>query len=264
MKTMACIIALTLLPLAVHAGDATKIDGTAGKKIDTEHERQLRAEEKVENAPVNEIKHREKEGLPEGRQYGVELNPVRFLQPMVTHSDVAAYKSYRSYTGTVSYFSRALNAEFALPFMWVSNKYEHRESGENTRFSLISLDGHYRHFMGDTVNGFYLSGFGRFARLHGRTGEEPVRRKSSSGAPGEVLYTVFDDATHPYKTKNKFGMGVGIGYRNFFKNGMYWGASLSVGRYISGKKHQFIHDAAGGDDEQNIIDVELLKFGYAF
>ena len=91
---------------------------------------------------------------------------------------------------------------------------------------------------------------------------------SKSGSPGEVLYTVFDDATHPYKTENKFGMGVGIGYRIFFKNGiyngMYWGASLSVGRYISGKKHQFIHDAAGGDDEQNIIDVELLKFGYAF
>lgn len=51
MKNIACIIALMLLPLSVHADDATKID-VIDKKVDTVIEKQQRIYDKVESDPL--------------------------------------------------------------------------------------------------------------------------------------------------------------------------------------------------------------------
>ena len=118
------------------------------------------------------------------------------------------------------------------------------------RYTLLTLDAHYRYFLGDTTNGFYINGFGRLARLRAKTGDD--------------LSWLDGYATHPTATENKFGVGVGIGYRIFSKNGLYWGTSLSAGRYIVGKNDKFIMANFGNDDSQTIIDIEMLKFGYAF
>ena len=232
MKNIGFILILTLSSLAAQADDTTKIEviekkvDVIDKKVDTVIEKQERIYGKVENNPL------------QGRKYGVELNLFRLL----TIQD-----DYSSFSGTVSYFNHALNAEIALPFFYLSDRY----SGNIGKFTLFSVDAHYRHFLGDTLNGFYVSGFGRLARLHGRTGDD--------------WQWFFDsNAAHPYATENKFGIGVGIGYRIFSKNGIYWGTSLSAGRYISGKNDKFLNSTVSYDDSQTIIDIELLKFGYAF
>lgn len=232
MKNMGCIVTLTLLSLAAHADDSPRIDviekkvDVIDKKVDRVIEKQERIYSKVENNPL------------QGRKFGVELNLFRLL----TIQD-----DYSSFSGTVSYFNHARNAEIALPFFYSSDRY----SGNNGKFTLYTVDAHYRHFLGDTLNGFYVSGFGRFARLHGRTGDDWQWFFDSS-------------AERPYTTENKFGIGVGIGYRIFSKNRIYWGTSLSVGRYISGQNDKFYSASIGDDDLQTIIDFELLKFGYAF
>lgn len=235
MKNIACIITLMLLPLAVQADDATKIDviekkvDVIDKKIDKVVEKQERIYEKVENDPL------------QGRKYGVELNLFRVL---------AMQDADHSISGTLSYFSHGLNAEIALPFFYRSDS-DKRYVEQEGRFTLITIDAHYRRFLGDTMNGFYISGFGRFARLRGKSGEDYL--------------WLFDDTTPlPYATENKFGIGVGIGYRIFSKSGFYWGTSLSVGRYISGENDKFADVGVEGDDTQMILDIELLKFGYAF
>jgi hypothetical protein len=61
------------------------------------------------------------------------------------------------------------------------------------------------------------------------------------------------------------GAGVGIGYRKFSYRGLYWGASLSLGRYFIGKNDRFYGSWLSYDDDNEIIiDVEFLKFGWAF
>ena len=232
MKRIVWMIAVASLPLWALADDVTKIDAiekkvdVIDKKVDTVIERQGRIYDKVENNPL------------QGRNYGVELNLFRLL----TIQDVS-----HSISGTVSYFNHARNAEIALPFFYWSDRY----GGNEGRFTLYTLDAHYRYFLGDTINGFFVGGFGRLARLHGRTGDG---------------WDVFiDNIAHPYATETKFGIGVGVGYRIFSKNGIYWGTSLSAGRYISGENDKFISaNFFGDEDSQTIIDFELLKFGYAF
>ena len=232
MKGIAWMIVLALFPLGAQADDATRIDviekkvDVIDKKVDTVIEKQERIYDKVENNPL------------QGRKYGLELNLFRLL---------AIQDDFSSFSGTLSYFDHGSNAEIALPFFYLSNRY----GGNEGRFTLFTVDAHYRRFLGDSVNGFYISGFGRVARLHGKTGDD-----------WDWLFNSV--ATHPYATETKLGIGVGIGYRIFSKNGIYWGTSLSAGRYISGKNDKFINANVAQDDSQTIIDIELLKFGYAF
>jgi hypothetical protein len=95
-------------------------------------------------------------------------------------------------------------------------------------FTEITQDIHYRYFLGNTQNGFYLSDFAR-------------------------------------DTETKLGLGVGLGYRFFSYKGLYWGASLNVGRYLIGERDRFRGSFFGLDaDNESIIDVDLLMFGWAF
>lgn len=236
MKSISWVIALPLLTSAAYADDATKIDAIEKKvdviveKVDTVIEKQDRIYSKLENDPL------------QGRKYGVELNLFRLL----TIRD-----DYQSISGTVSYFSKAQKAEIAVPFFYSSDQPSDNYSGSRGRFTLFTLDVHYRYFLGDKVDGFYISGFGRFARLHGQTGDD--------------LNWYYDSSqTRPYATENKIGVGVGIGYRIFSKNGIYWGTSLSAGRYIVGKNDKFYHGEIADEDSRTIIDFEFLKYGYAF
>ena len=236
MKKIGCIITLTLLSLAAQADDTPRIDviekkvDVIDKKVDTVIEKQDRIYSKVENNPL------------QGRKYGVELNLFRLL----TIQD-----NSNSFSGTVSYFNHARNAEIALPLFYSAERY----SGDDGKFTLFTVDAHYRNFLGDTLNGFYVSGFGRLARLYGRTGDY-------------WQWSSLDNtAARPYATETKFGIGVGIGYRIFSKNRIYWGASLSAGRYIVGENDKFYSPNffnTINEDSQTILDIELLKFGYAF
>jgi hypothetical protein len=170
-----------------------------------------------------------------GKNSGMEFNFIRFL----------TMEKSVSLSGGFSLFSPDRRAEIAFP-LYFSDPDDPEDLKEWT------VDCHYRFFLGNTQNGFYLSGFTRFAHLSGYLSKE-----------NEDL---FEDAPLTKKgTENKLGVGFGLGYRKFSYRGLYWGASFSVGRYIVGENERFYGKWLSYDDDEKIIyDFELLKFGWAF
>lgn len=171
----------------------------------------------------------------QGRAFGVEFNFLRLL----TYSD-----SWKTASGTFSYFDHSNKVEYAMPWTIQKHGDDSYDGYRDKGLDINTLDLHYRKFLGDQMNGFYLSGFTRLAYLDGK-----VRYEDS------------------YQKTTKLGLGVGLGYRLFPDNQrFYWGAGLIVGRYISGNNDVYEQsvDWLGFDDMPIIIDIEFLKFGYAF
>lgn len=168
------------------------------------------------------------------KNIGIEFNILRLL----------LIEKAVSLSGSFSFFSLDRNAEIAFPIYY---------SDPEEREDLIDLtiDCHYRYFLGNTQNGFYLSGFVRYAHLERYLGDNDV---------------LWDEGKIGTKsTENKIGIGVGIGFRRFSYKGPYWGTSLSFGRYIIGKNNQFYGSFLALDDDQKFIfDMEFFKFGWAF
>jgi hypothetical protein len=190
-------------------------------KIDSIYNLQKKMYTESKNTPLSD------------KKYGIELNPFRFL-----YLDKAFTLS-----GTFSLFNLDRKAEIAFPFYFQNPK-------ESNELSEFTIDCHYRYFLGNSQNGFYLSGFVRYAYLEGVTGEN----------------VLFDNRIYGVKgTENKIGIGFGIGFRKFSYRGLYWGASLSFGRYFIGRNDRFAGEFLLIDDDNEIIvDIELLKFGWAF
>ncbi|HNS73693.1 MAG TPA: hypothetical protein PKI81_09825 [bacterium] len=197
-------------------------------KIDSVYELQKRMYGEIRNEPLA------------GKRFGVEFN---FFRALIIDEDVTL-------SGSFSLFDVDRNAEIAFPF-YFANPEDAKNLQEWT------LDCHYRYFLGNTRNGFYMSGFARFAHLEGYEGEdgpwhtEPLR------------------STDIHTTQDKLGIGIGMGYRKFSYKGPYWGCSFSFGRYITGRNDIFHSDwgniaSFNNDDGKFIIDIELLKFGWAF
>ncbi len=165
--------------------------------------------------------------LPKDKNFGIETNPFYLL--------VVSSGEDTMLSGTFSYFDHTNNAEIAIPIhiMHLDNDYKQE-----------TIDVHYRKFLNNHIGGFYLSGFARVARLRGET-----------------------DYSQDYKyaKQTKFGGGMGIGVRIFSSFGLYWGASLSLGRYLTGDNDTFRSDSFTlTDDQPYIFDVEFFKFGYSF
>lgn len=183
---------------------------------------------KVENDPFKD------------KDFGFEVNIFRLL---------AAEKDSFALSGTFSLFYPEDQVEIAFP-MYVASVVD--EWNNDNRFSVATFDVHYRKFLGDTLNGFYISGFVRAAYLEGVLFDYDN-------------YWYYDNPNVEYGSEKKLGVGVGIGYRIFSKSGYYWGTSLSFGRYYIGENDKFDYwEMEGIDDSKYIVDFELLKFGYAF
>ena len=192
-------------------------------KIDSKIDKVLENQEKVKSG---------QKSSPLGtRKNGVELNLFHMLY---IEDDSAAI------SGGYSRFDHKNGVEWSFP-VYASTK----KGGYGERSNVLTMDVHYRKFLNnaDAVNGFYISGFARLARIS-----------------GILKNTGYDD--REFRTEGKFGLGVGIGYRVFAKNNFYWGTSLSLGRYIVGDNNIFYEEIF--NDQELIINVELLKFGYAF
>lgn len=178
------------------------------------------------------------------RTQGLEFNFFRLL----------AWNGFdQTLSGTYSRFNVSDNTEFAFPWMISRGKLESLSFDDSSSGSLktITVDAHYRKFLGHRLDGFYLSAFSRLAYLNG---------------PRDTSFNT-DVITTDEGSEFKIGAGVGIGYRIFSSNGIYWGTSLSVGRYIFGDSNVFVDSesiSADIDDSELIFDIELLKFGYAF
>lgn len=188
------------------------------KKLDQLLKNQGIIYEKIENDPFKD------------KNYGIELNMFRFLFPQ-----------FVSIAGTFSLFYPQDKTEIAFPFTYT-------EYGDNV-YKSSTMDIHYRKFLGDTMNGFYLSGFVRSAYLEGELFDWSSNNYDNNDEK-------------EYGSEFKLGVGFGFGYRIFSKSGIYWGTSLSLGRYLIGQNNQFYYSDL--DDTGFIIDFELLKFGYGF
>ncbi len=161
-----------------------------------------------------------------GREQGIEFNIIRLLN---SDSDNITL------SGTYSRFKHDENVELAFPLFYAKETYNNEPSTHVT-----NADIHYRKYLGPKIGGFYMSGFGRYSHING----------------------ALKDDTSKTDTTNKLGLGVGIGYRKFSESGLYWGTSLNLGHYLIGDSQRFA-DAPAADDPM-IIDVEMLKFGYAY
>jgi hypothetical protein len=166
---------------------------------------------------------------------GVEFDPAYLL--------LASANDQLVLSGGFSWFSADRNAEIAFPLFF-------RNAGkDDTDPITFSVDSQYRRFLGQHQGGFYLSASVRYQYLHGRQDADAIPF-FSTGTNGEKI------------TLHKLGAGFGIGYRYFSRSGLYWGTSLTVGRYFTGTDKQIQGvDLLNG---KGYVDVELLKFGIAF
>jgi hypothetical protein len=168
------------------------------------------------------------------KSMGIEFNPAYLL--------LASADDQVVISGGLSLFKADRRAEIAFPiFFRDSNK-------ENEEITTFVIDSHFRRFLGQHQGGFYLSGSLRYKYAKGKKDLD------------EIPFINFQSGEEV--TLHKFGVGFGIGYRYFSRSGFYWGTSLTVGRYFTDTD-----DLANDTEALNgkaYIDMELLKFGFAF
>ncbi len=167
------------------------------------------------------------------KKIGVEFNPAYLLLGSADEQLILS--------GGFSLFQADRGAELAFPIFF-------RNANKND-LTTLTIDSHYRRFLGRHQNGFYLSGSARYKYAHGREDTDQIPFFDFS-QPGEKI------------TLHKFGVGFGIGYRNFSRNRIYWGTSLTVGRYFTGTDKVLADDDIFGG--KSYLDIEFLKFGIAF
>jgi len=166
------------------------------------------------------------------KKLGVEFNFIRLV-----------YMKDLTLSGGFSIFDLKNKAEISFPMYF-------QKPSSSKDLTAFTLDCHYRYFLRNTLNGFYLSAFTRYAYLQGTLGDNDFWGEQTSTTQS---------------TENKVGLGFGLGYRIFSYRGLYWGTSLSFGRYLIGKSNKFQGDFISLDDDNEFIfDFELFKFGWAF
>lgn len=234
-RTICPIICLMFVTVGSEAQDSTVVS-----KLDTVLQNQQKMMEMQERI-YKEVAY--DEPLAD-KCAGIELNVARLL--------VSSGEDYFTLSGTVSFFSVSRSAELAFPVFYQNgSKRETETFGSSTYdvpLTLLNVDATYRQFLGKHQDGFYFSVGTRYTYIHGIQGTD------------YFLFTV--NAEGPETTTRKLGAYFGLGYRYFTKSGFYWGASIVYGRYFS-KNNVDIREVTF-DDSKNIIDIEFLKFGFAF
>ncbi len=210
------------------ASEDTQKDSLAVKKLD-QIDKKIDNISNMQNKMFSETKN---QPLLD-KKFGIEVNLFRLLW----------IGNANSFSGTYSVFDTKKNTEIAFPIYYINPK-------ESKELNSFLLDCHYRYFLRNTLNGFYLSVFSRYAHLSGYSGNDNF-----------YLY----EQPNKKITKNKLGIGIGVGYRIFSYKGIYWGTSMSYGRYLVGDSDVFYGNFLDYDDDnEQIIDFEFLKFGWAF
>lgn len=169
-----------------------------------------------------------------GKSFGIEFNPALALLASANGSTVLS--------GGFSLFSVNRRAEIAFPIFYQNLPDQDRSS--------LTIDSHYRFFFGKGQGGFYLSGSVRYNYAKGKEANVNLGVISFSTGETEII------------TVNRFGAGFGIGYRYFSRSGLYWGTSLTIGRYFTGTDK--LIDGESLINGKGYFDIELLKFGFAF
>jgi len=222
------------LPILSFAGEPEKRTSDS-EKIDSILVLQKYVVKTIKNDPIAD------------KTFGLEVNVARLL----------FIGEAASFSAGFSLFNVDRNAELAFPFFYSRSETDGSfdfDGASDLDFIEITQDAHYRYFLGNSQNGFYLSAFARFAFLEGILGESVLDGRIGDG-----------DSANRRSSEGKLGGGVGLGYRKFSYKGLYWGCSLNFGRYFFGENDSFRGAFFSLDaDEETILDVEMLKFGWAF
>lgn len=212
---------------------ASAQDSTANAKLDTviRYQKEM---SKQEGEIYNEVV-RYKDPL-ENKRFGIEFNPAYFL--------VSSSQSYLVLSGGFSLFDIDRHAEITCPIFFQSGtpKKEHD-------LTLWNQDLIYRRFLGQHQDGFYISGGLRFTHIRGEQSDFSIFGIGIGSSSNTI-------------TTDKLGAMFGIGYRYFSSSGLYWGVSVVYGAYFSADERSI--SGVTLDDTKTILDLELLKFGYAF
>jgi len=217
------LVFMGIFSASLVAQEAKKDTLSDSSKIDNIYTLQKKMYTETRNEPLKD------------KNFGIELNLFRIL---LIDKDI-------SLTGSFSLFNVNRQAEIVFPV--------HYGRPEDQRdLNVLTVDCHFRYFLGNTQNGFYVSAFTRLAFLNGYLGEDDY-------------WFGDNDIPTTKSSEQKIGFGVGLGYRIFSYKGLYWGTSLSFGRYVIGENDKFRNDSLNLDDDGEFIyDFEFLKFGFAF
>ncbi|MCI0708390.1 MAG: hypothetical protein L0Y80_13000 [Ignavibacteriae bacterium] len=173
---------------------------------------------------------------------GIELNLARLLASSADNDFTLA--------GTFSLFAVTRRGEIAFPFFYQKSTSTVQNGFDNTEYkfplTLVNFDATYRHFLGKYQDGFYFSTGVRYTYIKGVEGTD---------------FFFFSSGSEVESSMHRFGAYFGAGYRYFSESGFYWGISVIYGRYFGDWKGY--HDVLF-DDQKVLIDMELLKFGFAF
>lgn len=167
----------------------------------------------------------EEDAIESSSRFGAELNPLGLI------IDV--------YSASFSLFNQTKSVEWQFPVY-----YEKGTEDDYGAYKMGYADIQFRYYLNGGAKGFHAGAFTRFAHLRGYTG------KLISG-------------TATYENETKLGLGAELGYRYFFENDVYWGASVALGSYVAGESYTLPALAFAGNEEY-IIDVELFKIGMLF
>jgi len=232
-------IAFLIVTMIVVASPVFTQDTTAAAKLDTVLLNQ-RAMMEMQQKIYQEVQY-----VPPlaNKRAGIELNLARLL--------VSSGQDYLTVSGTFSLFAITRSAEIAFPFFYQSGTSKKTDSFNNSKYdvplTLLNLDATYRYFLGKHQDGFYFSVGTRYTYIKGIEGAD------------FIIFSVNQGSSQ--STTHKIGAYFGLGYRYFTKSGFYWGVSLIYGRYFGGERD---YQEVLLDDGKTIIDIELLKFGFAF
>jgi hypothetical protein len=225
-SAMILMLTFVLLPLITKAQDTT-----SNSKIDTI----LSNSKKILDLQQKTYNEVAQEPLA-NKHFGIELSPASLL--------VASANDILLLSGGFSLFAVDRHAEIAFPFFYQSGA----GKKENYPLTLLTLDAAYRRFLGRHQDGFYLSAGTRYTYIKGEEGTT------------FLLFTL--DTPGATITTSKMGLYFGIGYRYFSVSGLYWGTSISYGRYFSNDERDI--KGVTFDDTKILLDVEILKFGISF
>jgi len=197
-----------------------------------------------------------KEYIRAEKNWGIDINVMRMIAVFSGNFSGGISLFNIDRYGEISfqiYYKKYTNFDY-----YCENKFEF----EHIPLIQFIFDCHYKKFVGGSQKGFFVSVFIRYANIRGMTKDELYD------------YCHYGGKEPPLRTENKFGAGLGFGYRIFFKNRFYCGVSLSLGRYVFGENNRFYHkwyDPVGPEefmyptnDVGGIISFEIFKIGYAF
>jgi hypothetical protein len=165
----------------------------------------------------------------ENKNYGIEINPIWLLASIPGLHLII--------DGGFSLFNVDRKAEITFQIGYSSSK--------GSPSILSHLDLIYRHFEGKYQGGFYISGGIRYMYIHAKRLEE--RRP---------------DLLLKYYTNRNVGVMIGFGFRHFSHSGFYYGFGFELGTYFL--NHDSMLEGAGFADIGMIVDIDILKIGFAF